>query len=390
MSRRSLLAALAALLAFALQPAAAGRAGLDDSSNPGCPIIQGVPGALGKVSVNGSVSCWRPGGSSGVPFGTNIAPAQVQQRLPNPSLGDPCRNTNYYRVTFTNDTAGHAAAQFRFAGGATGGSFSEGSQYFSADDAVTMATKDAYVTDVQLGTYEHANAADPNSPLTCQLSTTFNFFCPRTGQLNQFCLTWEDHPITADTSPPQDWGPFFAQQLGGISGQAGTIASAPSQKGVVNTPTCFWVEGMGIPVEEDLTLTLASAPDASGRMIFYTFLARIRFLGVDWNFDDPAGNQQDVTDPVPGRCQGQPQLAMHRYQQISDGQNTGNPNPNTYHVTANERYSITMDAFWVDSLGPHGPIPVDPHVTLPTISPGPGTFYPQYVGQVEGIPIGSP
>jgi hypothetical protein len=383
-SRRSLLAALAAALVFALQPAAAGQAGLDDSANPGCPIARGVPSAIGQViQVSGSLTCWRPGGSSGARFGTNVAPANVQQRLPNPKLGDPCQDTIHYPVAFTNDTAGDAHAQFSFAGGATGGSFPEGSQYFSADDALKMATNDAYVTDVQLGTYERSDAADPNSQLTCQLNPTFHFLCPDTGQIDQFCLSWLPHPITADALRPRAWGPFFAQRLGSIAGQAGTIVSAPSQKGVVNTPTCFWIEGMGIPVEEDLMLVLPSAPDESGRMIFYTFLAKIRFLGVDWNFDDPAGNQQDLTDPTPGPCQGRPNLAMHKYPQISDGRNPDN----TYHVSAVERYSITVDAFWVDSAGAHGPIPVDPGVAAPAISP---VTYPQFVGQVEGIPIGAP
>ena len=383
---------LAAALAFALQPAAAGRAGLDDSSNPDCPIVQGVPSAIGKVVVNGSLSCWRPGGSSGAKFGSNIAPASVQPRLPDPSLGDPCRNIDYYPVTFTNDTAGNAAAQFSFAGGKTGGSFPEGSQYFTADDAEKMATYDAYVTDVQVGTYEPSNAADPKSPLTCQLSSTFQFFCPETGQIDQFCFTWKLDGQLGPGSPPRSLPPFFAQVLGTIGGGAGEIRSAPSQKGVVNTPTCFWIEGMGIPEnqEKKMTLVLAGPPDAAGRQIFYSLLATIRFVGVDWDFDDPAGNQPDVSDQTPAPCANQPQLVMHRYPQISDGRHPDSQYPDQYHVSAVEKYSITVEAFWVGSDGAHGPVPVDPGVADPTLRPGPANFYPQYVGQVEGIPIGSP
>ena len=57
-----------------------------------------------------------------------------------------------------------------------------------------------------------------------------------------------------------------------------------------------------------------------------------------------------------------------------------------YHITASEKYQVTVDLYWVDSYGPHH-IPVDPGVPLPiTVSP-PGP-YNQYVGQVEAIPIG--
>src|SRR5437879_451306 len=122
-SRRPLVAALAAVLAFAMQPAAAGHAGLDDSPNPSCPIARGVPSTLNQViAFNGSLSCFRPGGQSGAFFGKDVAPANVQTRVPNPSRGDPCRNTYHYRVAFTDDTTGDGAgARFAFAGGATSG-----------------------------------------------------------------------------------------------------------------------------------------------------------------------------------------------------------------------------------------------------------------------------
>jgi hypothetical protein len=373
------LAALVAALGFALQPAAAGHAGLDDSQNPSCPAATAVPAALGKVvAFTGSLTCFRPGGSSGAAFGKNVAPADVQERLPNPQLGDPCQNTYHYRVSFSNDTGGNAAGIFAFAGGATSGTFGIGSKYFTQADADRMGTADAFVTDAQLGTYEPSNASDPNSPLTCQLKDTFHFICD--GQLDQFCFEWVDHPITNDNLPPQAWAPFFAQTIGDIRGEAGQIGSAPSARAVVNTPTCFWIDNIGIPQERDLTLVLPSNPDASGRQIFYTFLARIKFLGVDWNFDDPVNNDTATPDT---QCGVHPLLTAHRYTQISDGRN----GDDTYHVTATERYSITVDAFWNDSRGDHGPVPVDPGVAAPQISPA---TFPQRVGQVEGIPIGSP
>jgi hypothetical protein len=55
-------------------------------------------------------------------------------------------------------------------------------------------------------------------------------------------------------------------------------------------------------------------------------------------------------------------------------------------VTAVEQYSITVDVFWFTSDG-HHQFAVDPGIPAPTLNP---TMDPQYVGQVEGIPIGSP
>src|SRR5262249_19285371 len=118
-----------------------------------------------------------------------------------------------------------------------------------------------------------------NSPLTCVLNRSYHWYCPATNTVDEFCYTWTLHPIASNNFAPQAWGPFFDQRLGDLRGQAGTIGHAPVNRAVVNTPTCFWIDGMGIPVEQDLTLVLPSAADASGRMIFYTFLARIRFLG---------------------------------------------------------------------------------------------------------------
>ena len=367
---------LGVAVAFALQPVAAGHAGLDDSFNPLCPVAKGVPGNMGQVlQFTGSLSCYRPGSSSGTPFGRDVAPANTQERLAAPSLGDPCRNTFHYDVRFTNDTSGNARANFSFAGGETAGSFA-----LSDLDAQKMSTLDAFVTDVQLGTYEPSVATDPNSPLTCQINPTFHFYCPATGNVDEFCYTWTQVAPIVGSERAVAVGPFFDQRFGSVGGAAGAIQSAPATRGVVNAPVCFWIDGMGIPVEQDLTLILPGPADSSGRQVFYTFLARIRFLGVDWNFDDPAGNAQVAP---PSQCSGHDQLVAHLYPQISDGRN----GDNTYHVSAVERYSITVDAFWIDSNGAHGPTPVDAGVATPTLIPG---IHPQVVGQVEGIPLGSP
>ena len=371
---RRLVAVLAALTAFALQPGTAGRAVIDDSFNPDCPAVTALPSVTGKVlDFTGKLQCFRPGGST--PFGTNIAPTDSVIRKPAPQLGDFCQNIYNHPVTFTEDTGGNPKAVFAIFGNATAGSLP-----LSPTDAAWMGTHDAYISDTQLGTYELSNPNDPNSPLTCVLNPTYHFYCPATGVIGPPpCYTWKLHTIRGAIPPPATVAPYFANVLGDLKASAGAIQSAPATKGVVNTPVCFWIDGMTIPAERDLTLVLPGPIDASGRQVFYTLFARIQFLGVTWNFDEPSGDNS--TAPLPGACQGHNLAVAHQYTRISDERN-----PDLrYHVTATENYAITVVVYWVDSDRHYGPLPVDPGVSAPTLSPD---LHAQYVGQVEGVPLG--
>jgi hypothetical protein len=136
---------------------------------------------------------------------------------------------------------------------------------------------------------------------------------------------------------------------------------------------------MTIPKEQDLTLVLPGPVDGSGRQVFFTYFARIQFQGVSWQFDEPSGDTSSA--PLPPDCQGRPLVVAHQYSRISDERHPDL----SYHVTATENYSISVVVYWFDSDGPHGPMAVDPGVSAPTLTPG---VYPQYVGQVEGVPIG--
>jgi hypothetical protein len=370
---RARVAAAAAALAMAtslVQPAAVARAGLDDSFDPSCPASSGLPQAQRAfVQFTGSLTCFRPGAPR---FGGTASRADEQRRLNNPNPGDPCMNISYHPVTFAEADQGLIHANFQTGGGGNA------SIALSSDEAVQAATYEAIVGQAQVGTYQPSVPTDPNSTLACQLQPGFHAYCPTAGTpLDTFCYIWVLHAITPATSAPPDIGPYLAAIADSIRGDAGKIASAPSQKGVVNTPVCFWVDGMGIPVERDMTLTLPGAPDASGRRIFYTYLARVRFLGVDWDFNDPFGNAP--AQPAPA-CGDHPQITAHRYRQISDDVNPDRD----YHVTAQERYSITADVFWVDSNGAEHQT-VDTGGLAPVIAP---PAYPQYVGQVEGVPVG--
>jgi hypothetical protein len=194
------------------------------------------------------------------------------------------------------------------------------------------------------------------------------------------CTFTVPYAITRANSPPPPAAPYLSQVLAELKAKPGTINSLPNPKGLVNLPTCYWLENAAVPDEQDYGLVLAGPPDPSGRQIFYTYLIRLFFAGIDWNFDDPLGNAETAPHPA---CGQHPQLTAHNYQMISEKR--GNQD-GTYHVTAQEKYQLTVDMYWADSYTTHHE-PIDPGVQLPiVITTDPA--YHQFVGQVEGIPVG--
>src|SRR5436189_1855539 len=228
-SRVWLAAAAIAMAAALLQPAAVARAGLDDSSDPSCPASGGLPAVTGSaVAFTGSLTCFRPGAPR---FGGTATRQNEQRRSASPSVGTPCMNIYYHPVTFAESDQGLVRANF-VAGGS--GSVSQG---LSTDEAVQAATFEAIVADAQVGTYQLSTPTDPNSDLACRLDPGLHSYCPTAAApLDNFCYLWVLHAITPGTSPAPSIAPFMAAIVGGIGGAAGIIASAPSQKGVVNTP----------------------------------------------------------------------------------------------------------------------------------------------------------
>jgi hypothetical protein len=364
--------AVAGLLvaALPLSPTVA-RAGLDASADPSCPAARGLPTVTRTaIDYTGSLQCFRPGAQS---FTSTASRAPETQRLDQPTQGAPCANITYNPVSFSESNQGIVKASYSFMGGTNGASVG-----LQPDEMVKAATYDALVADAQTGTYQPVNPSDPASALHCNLDPGFKDYCPTGGGIGTFCYIWVLHGITPGTAPIPAIAPYLGDVVKSIHAGGGTIGSAPSQTGVVNTKQCFWIDGMGIPAERDLVLIVPSNADASGRQIFYTFLVRIQYQGVEWHFDDPFSN---VEVQPPPDCSGRAVMTAHYYRQISDDVNPDH----RYHVTAIEHYSITAQVSWVDSDGPHPLQTVDPGVTAPAISP---TGLAQYVGQVEGVPVG--
>jgi hypothetical protein len=237
--------------------------------------------------------------------------------------------------------------------------------------AIKASNSSVYAVYARNGTYQNND---------CQPQTGWKSLCWEGRGTEDPCTYTEPYAITRDHSPPPSIAPYIAQVMAEVKAQAGTINSLPSPKGLVNLPTCFWLDNMGVPEEQNYALVLAGPPDPSGRQIFYMYLIRLFFAGVDWNFDDPLGNAETAPHPA---CGQHPQLTAHNYQTISEKR--GNDD-GTYHVTAMEKYQLTVDMYWADSYTTNHES-IDPGVQLPIIiSTDPA--YHQFIGQVEGIPVG--
>jgi hypothetical protein len=123
-------------------------------------------------------------GWMGQDFERGTAPATVMVRDADPRRGEPCRDLYYYRVTFVEEEGG-VSASFTFAGGVGQASFP-----LSPDQLAMIADHTAYVTDVQLGSYEPGGQTESRTGLACRINPTYHSYCTATRGLDQFCYTW--------------------------------------------------------------------------------------------------------------------------------------------------------------------------------------------------------
>jgi hypothetical protein len=143
-----------------------------------------APALLGGLLVIGLLAALLPFDGAGARPRPETATTTRALDAP-PMAGEPCRNTHDYPVKFVADTNGQLMAVFMLAGGVTSGSLD-----LSPTDVQLASTHDAYVTDVQLGSYESSTLTGSNGTLVCRLNPTFHFYCPTTNQMDRLCLTW--------------------------------------------------------------------------------------------------------------------------------------------------------------------------------------------------------
>jgi len=323
-------------------------------------------GTLTDYQAGATINCGRPGNTA--PYGAGGAFTQSSPVAD----GTPCTILYNAPVKFQNFPRYiHATWSSPVGiGGAANLDPNSSGDVVSAAGA-TAATNDVFAVYSQTGTFQTGQ---------CQPSGAWADFCQlgAPGPNPDPCILIQPHVITPATSPPPPIGPYIANVIRDLKTAPGTVHSLPSPNGLVNLPTCFWIDDMAVPAERDLNLVLPGPPDGSGRRIFYTYLIRVFFAGVDWNFDDPYGNDQVQPHPA---CGQHPQLTAHSYQMISEKRSPDG----FYHIAATEKYQVTVDLYWDDTYGPHHRS-VDPGIPLP-IAVQPPQPYSQYVGQVEAIPM---
>ena len=339
------------------------------SPNDCVAVYQGALGKQGAVTdyqAGASIDCARPGNTTPYGAGAAFTASDAVQD------GTPCTIMYYAPVKFQNlPKYIHAVwtSPFGTAGAANLDPSSSGDVVSTS--GATAATNDVFAVYSRSGLFQAQQ---------CQPSGAWGDFCQlgAPGPNPDPCILAQPHRIVPADSPPPPIEPYIASVVRDLKTSAGTVHSLPSPNGLVNLPTCFWIDEMGVPAERDLNLVLSGPPDGSGRRIFYTYLIRVFFAGVDWAFDDPFGNDQIQPHPA---CGQHPQLTAHSYQMISEKHSEDG----FYHITATEKYQVTVDLYWDDTYGPHHQA-VDPGVPLP-ITVSPPQPYEQYVGQVEAIPM---
>jgi hypothetical protein len=251
---------------------------------------------------------------------------------------------------------------------------------------VTQESSDIYMP------YLFSGKADAGG--NCTKNITHTLGCPNPVPFTNFVVAgnvcWKTfpHPGVGQPLPPGQTIPYLdAASLLQFIG-LGTMSSMPDNPGpsLVNIGTCFFLNGAtfqalgaGVqPVTRPAFYSMSVAQplnDGTGRFIFYVFRIELAFTGLDWNFGDGSSTADSA---LPPECAGVPaQFAVsHTYQRYG-----------TFQVSITEHYDVTVQEFWHDANGPHGPILLTGIVPPITRVLGP---YTKTVLQEEGIPVGRP
>lgn len=181
---------------------------------------------------------------------------------------------------------------------------------------------------------------------------------------------------------------------------AGAINSAPKpDQGLVNILTYYWINGMSIdgypidgiqsPPPRTSVMRIATPPDGNGRSIVYQYVVQVGLDHIDWSFGDGSHASpalpQGVGQPYPAQS-----TVNHPYTTISvkgcQQGACGGAAGDRYHVTANAVYQVSVTAVWFDGVAS-----TSQPIALPNNGqfPIPVTAADLYVGQAEGVPVGS-
>jgi len=369
------------LLTALLTPSAQASGGPGSGNGAGCtPTVGGHVGATTPVPVSESatVNCPLVSGPPGVPYG---APSNVQG--PRLTPGQGCSYVLYrpIRIEVTSDgrVIEHDPSN-------------DGSQYGSVTypgdlAAIPVGVAQSYNIYVPTRFNGKADAGgnctipDPGWVLGCPDPVAFTNFVVA----GNICWFTTPNAVNAPPINPPTLLQFLDTDQINQFIHVGTMTSLPDNPnaGLVNIGTCFYIngatfQGLGqqLPIRQPATFEMSvSQPvgDGTGRFIFYVFRITIAFTGADWNF----GDGSTAPDPgLPAACQRvQADIAVsHTYLKYG-----------TFPVTITEHFDVTVNEFWSDAAGQHGPItlnglipPIDRQLAV----------YQKLVIQEEGVPVG--
>ena len=347
------------------------------------------PGVAVPVTGTGSVVCPTPESTGGGSYGAS----QDKQVGPPGQPGQPCTAQVQKRLEFTLTDGGEYLLfwidPMRFQGIQSGTP-----EPIDADRLVSGTSPQQFFMDAGQTDYwvpYTLNGKWDQSGFTCvpkdpnDIAASFTPNCNFNANPFPACLIRSGHDLTSDGLPA-------SAIPGGILGlkqqvtrliNPGTITAWPAQPipGLVNAPTCFFVDQMNVPQSQSWDIVLAPPTgDPTNRVLFYTFRIQVSYQGTQWDFGD--GNPEQVA--LPRQCLGVSQDSVqtaHPYHRYSDGR----PG-NAFQVTATETYAIQVTEYWADSRG------VRPPLNLGDGGAGPITVSPNGLAktiiQEEGVPIG--
>lgn len=372
-----------ALLFAAQTPAAHASGGPGSGNGAGCnPTIGGRVGATSPVPVSESatVNCPVVSGPPGQPYG---APSS----LPGPRLtpGQGCSYVVFRPIKIEVTSDGNVIEH---------DPSNDGSQYGSLAyppdlKIIPVGTAEAY--NIYLPTRFNGKA-DTSGNCTIP-NPGWALGCPDPIAFTNFVVAgnvcWFTTP-NAVSSPNGINPPTLLQYLDQAKLlqfiNLGTMSSLPDNpsSGLVNVGTCFFLQGatfQGLggaprPIAQPATYEMSvSQPvnDGTNRFIFYVFRVTIAYLGADWDFGDGA-TPADSSLPQPCQVVQADVKVSHTYVRYG-----------TFPVTITEHYGVTVNEFWSDAGGQHGPVTLNGLIPQIDRRLGP---YQKTVIQEEGVPVG--
>jgi len=370
------------LLTAASTPGVLASGGPGGANGASChPVVGGQAGATTPVPIseNAAVDCPFASGPTGTPTGPSSPRGGPGPYQP----GQPCSYVIDQPVKIQVDAGGHVTEFDPLANGSIQGGFGYPPD-LAPVPVVEQENNDIYMP------YKYSGTADANG--NCTVNVKSQLGCPDPVAFTNFVVAgnicWQTFPhgaVGGGLNPGQIT-PFLDAARVAQFINVGTMSSLPDNPnaGLVNVGTCFFLNGATFaglggapqPITQPAFYTMSVAQplnDGTGRLIFYVFRIEVALTGLGWDFGDGT-TTPDANLPAP--CANVPATVRVSHTFLRYG---------TFQVTITENFDVTVQEFWEDANGDHGPVLV-PGVVPPITRVLP--LYQKTVIQEEGVPVG--